>query len=91
MLRHMCEKEPAPIKVHEEKNLWVFKCSLCRLERSTQKSIETHIEMFHNGMCKICSAHFPNFEDLAQHVDEKHCNENTSSSQSELRIRMKHS
>ena len=68
----------------QEKNLWVFKCNLCQLERFTQNSIETHVEIFHKGMCKICSAYFPEFEDLAEHANEKHCNEENSSSDKHL-------
>ena len=89
--KDICYEETTSGKIKIGKQLWVFKCNLCQLERFTQNAIEVHVEIFHKGMCKICSAYFPIFEDLATHVEEKHCNEESSSSDSELKMNFKHS
>ena len=64
----------------------IYKCNLCQLERFTQNSIEAHVDLFHKTICKICSCYFPNFEDLANHVEKKHYNEEKPSPDSELKM-----
>ena len=71
-------------QVKENEDLWFYKCKICRLERESQGSIETHVAVIHKQKsrlfgeqsekfpwvykCRVCSYECLDKLDMAEHI-----------------------